>query len=133
LIGRPINTFEDYRQEKCTNLEKKSSEIRRLFEETQDEVIQRIKSKQEIRVKNQNKRMNVKSESLPIGSQVTIESLKIHSKILKLSKIVGIFTVIGHTKLRHYWLENQNKKKLAMAYPRSRLKEVHITEATNSG
>ncbi len=45
----------------------------------------------------------------------------------------GIFTVIGHTKLKNYWLENHNKKKLAMAYPRSRLKEVHITGDENSG
>ena len=103
MFGRPMNTFEDYRQEKATNLEERTSEIRRLFEETQDEVIQRIKSKQEIQVKNQNKRMNVKSEVLPIGSQVTIKSLKIQSKMLP--NYSGIFIVIGHTKLKNYWLE----------------------------
>jgi len=122
MFGRPMNNFENFKMEsRKITCEDRATELRRLFEETQDDVIQRIKSKQEIQKEQQNKRMKI-SDHLNVGTKVTIKALKIQSKFLP--NYSGIFKIAGLTKLKNYWLKNEEGVMLNQAFPRSRLKVV---------
>jgi len=122
MFGRPMNNFENFKMEsRKITCEDRATELRRLFEETQDDVIQRIKSKQEIQKEQQNKRMKI-SDHLNVGTKVTIKAVKIQSKFLP--NYSGIFKIAGLTKLKNYWLKNEEGVMLNQAFPRSRLKVV---------
>ena len=125
LFGRSMNTFENFHTEIDNSpIDKRANEIRNLVENLQPKAIENIKEKQKKQVNIQNNRnaARITDEKIPIGTRVTIKSVKIQSKMQP--NYYGIFKVSGYTPKGNYYLKNGKNEQLKEAYTRSRLKIV---------
>lgn len=138
IFGRQANTFSEREEviDLAMNEEavedsifERSKALRLLIEKTRPQAMKNIEKAQERQQKSRNNESRL-NDSLRIGSQVFIKSLKMESKLQPLYS--GPFWVDSITKQGNYWLKTIEGKRLKNSYPVSRLKLTNISQNGSS-
>ena len=101
---------------------RRAGELKRLVEVDHPEAIKNIEKRQEIQKQDQNKSHRVTDQRLPVGSKVFVSTVGMNDKLFP--KYRGPFTIVEHTELGNYILENQLKERMSGSFPLQRLKLV---------
>ena len=126
MFGRKMNNFKDWTQipnrDEVLCINERTTEIRKLIDETQQDAIKIIAEKQDIQKTNQDKRHRIKTSDLATNTKVFIKNEGLLGKLEP--RFSGPYYVIRKSTNGNYEIKDGLNNKVKMTYPLHKLKII---------